>query len=136
MSSESYKRWYEKNKEKARESKRITMRRLRMENPEKYNKQSRCSKIKEKLRLFVMYGRVCASCGFSDMRALSLDNIKNNGNEERRLLGERGVYRKAKAVYAPDDYQILCMNCQFIKRSVASNHINLNEEWLQQHGES
>jgi hypothetical protein len=132
----SYAAWYARNKEKAREQKRVVMKKLRDENPEKYNSQSRKAKIREKLKLFLMYGNVCQICGFSDMRALSLDHVKDNGNEERRQLGERGVYRRAKSEYRPDEYQILCMNCQFIKRSVNSVHINLNDEWQQQHGKS
>lgn len=128
-----YKLWYENNKEKAREQKKILMRKLRSENPEKYNEQSKKSKVKQRLKLFEMYGTVCSRCGFEDMRALSLDHVNNNGGEERRQLGERGVYKKAKDVYDPETYQILCMNCQFIKRSEHSDHINLNVEWQQQH---
>jgi hypothetical protein len=131
----SYKKWYEVNKEKAREQKRLSMKRLRAENPEKYNAQSRKAKVKEKLKLFEIYGNACASCGFDDMRALSLDHIRNNGNIERVSLGIRGTYRRAKSEYLPTEYQILCMNCQFIKRNEAAGHINLNIEWLQQHSQ-
>jgi len=131
--SSHYKKWYEANKEKAREKKRVVMARLRSENPEKYNEQSRKAKVKEKLKLFEMYGHQCAECGFDDKRALSLDHRLNNGNEERRELGIRGTYRKAKSFVNKDEYQILCMNCQFIKRAIFSNHIDLNKEWQQQH---
>ena len=129
----AYARWYEKNKVEAREKKRAVMKRLRAENPEKYNEQSRKAKVREKLKLFMMYGNKCQKCGFSDMRALSLDHKKNNGNEERKALGDRGVYRRAKSSYMPDEYQILCMNCQFIKRSEHEGHIDLNIEWRRQH---
>lgn len=129
----AYARWYERNKEAARKKKRAVMKRLRDENPEKYKEQSRKAKAKEKLKLFLMYGNRCQLCGFSDMRALSLDHKNNNGNDERKLLGERGVYRRAKTTYMPEEYQILCMNCQFIKRSEHEGHINLNIEWQQQH---
>lgn len=112
----TYSEWYARNIEKAREQKRISMKRLRNENPEKYAAQSRKAKAKEREQLYDLYGHVCAMCGFSDKRALSLDHRMNNGNYERKLLGERGVYRKAKSVFLPDEYQILCMNCQFIKR--------------------
>ena len=132
----AYKKWYEKNKVKAREQKREVMRRLRSENPEKYKIQSRSAKVREKLKLYQMYGNVCAICGFHDMRALSLDHKKNNGNEERGRLGARGVYRRAKSEYMPDEYQILCMNCQFIKRAEHAGHIDLNYEWRQQHSAS
>lgn len=112
----NYAAWYARNLEKAREQKRVVMKRLRSENPEKYAAQSRKAKAKERERLYEIYGHVCAICGFSDKRALTLDHRLNNGSNERKLLGERGVYRKAKASYAPEEYQILCMNCQFIKR--------------------
>jgi hypothetical protein len=112
----SYKKWYEANKEKIRQQKRETMKRLRAANPEKYNAQSVAAKARERAKLFEMYGHECARCGFDDKRALSLDHIKNNGNVERAELGERGVYRKAKSSHQPGEYQILCMNCQFIKR--------------------
>ena len=130
----NYAAWYERNKEAAREKKRIVMQRLRAESPDKYNAQSRRAKIKEKLILFEMYGCKCAICGFADMRALSLDHVNNNGSAERTELGIRGTYRRAKAEYRPDEYQILCMNCNFIKRSVHFDHIDLNQEWLRQHG--
>ena len=136
MSIDSYKKWYEANKETARKQKREVMKKLRLENPQKYNAQSRKAKIKEKLSLFEMYGCKCVMCGFDDMRALSLDHKNDNGNIERKELGIRDTYRRAKAEYRPEEYQILCMNCQFIKRSVASNHIDLNIEWLQQHSPS
>lgn len=116
MSSESYKKWYEANKEAARASKRENMRKYRAANPIKHNALSIEARRRERALLHEMYGHVCARCGFDDKRALTLDHIKNNGNVERAELGERGVYRKAKAKYQPDQYQILCMNCQFIKR--------------------
>jgi len=112
----NYADWYARNLEKAREQKRIVMQKLRNENPEKYAAQSRKAKAREREKLFEIYGHECAICGFSDKRALTLDHRLNNGSDERKLLGERGVYRKAKAVFSPDEYQILCMNCQFIKR--------------------
>ena len=114
--SESYKRWYERNKDHARKLKRENMRRYRRENPQKYREQSRRAKQKLRRTLFDTYGHECVRCGFDDKRALTLDHKLNNGAEERANLGERGVYRRAARNYLPDEYQILCMNCQFIKR--------------------
>jgi hypothetical protein len=130
-----YKKWYEENKDKAREMKRINMQKLRDKNPDKYNAQSRKAKIKDKLKLFLMYGNTCAICGFSDMRALSLDHVKNNGNEERRLHGIRGTYKLAKEKLDLEQYRILCMNCQFIERAKFSGHTDLNQSWQRQHSE-
>lgn len=97
------------------------MRRYRAENPDKYRTQSRDAKQRLREQLFAMYGHVCAVCGFSDKRALTLDHINLNGNEERRMLGERGVWQRARDNYLPDEYRTLCMNCQFIERHKNGN---------------
>lgn len=117
-----YKKWYEANKDRVREMKRASMAKRRELNPDIHRAQYRKAKAKERESLYAMYGHLCASCGFSDKRALSLDHKRNNGNLERSEIGERGVYRKALACYAPDEYQILCMNCQFIKQAEARSH--------------
>lgn len=111
-----YNKWYENNKEEYRPRKAELMRKYRSENPEKYAAQSRKAKAKERESLFEMYGHCCVICGFTDKRALTLDHKLNNGNDERRRLGERGVYMRARKEYLPKEYQIICMNCQFIKR--------------------
>ena len=116
-----YKKWYEANKERVREMKRQSMLKRRQENPEIHRKHSRDSKAKLKAILFDMYGHVCIRCGFKDKRALTLDHKLNNGNKERKELGERGVYQKARDTFLPNEYQILCMNCQFIKRCEDKN---------------
>ena len=115
-SKEAYKRWYENNKTKIREQKREVMRRLRANDPDKYAEQSRQSKKRLKDNVFHIYGQICASCGFEDRRALTLDHVLNNGAEERKEIGERGVYIRALLPENMAEYQILCMNCQFIKR--------------------
>lgn len=132
MSSASYKKWYEANRDKARASKREAMRRYRAANPQKYADQSRLSKKKLKDTVFSIYGNVCALCGFSDVRALTLDHVLNNGAEERKRLGERGVYRRALDPANHSEYQTLCMNCQFIKRAEVGR---VNQQWLRSHGE-
>jgi hypothetical protein len=116
-----YKKWYEANKDRVREMKKQSMLKRRQENPDLHRKQSRDAKARLKAVLFDMYGHTCVRCGFDDKRALTLDHKLNNGNKERELLGERGVYRKAKNTYLPDEYQTLCMNCQFIKRCEDKN---------------
>jgi predicted secreted protein len=113
---QAYSRWYEKHKIETRARKTELMRKYRAENPEKYRVQSREAKARLKDKLFDMYGRSCALCGFDDIRALTLDHINGNGNTERKELGERGVYRRAAETYRPDEYRTLCMNCQFVER--------------------
>lgn len=114
------KKYYHANKEHIRKQKREAMRRLRTESPEKYRKHGRDCRARLKQKVFDVYGTICACCGFDDMRALTLDHINNNGAEERKELGERGVYRRSIERYRPDEYRVLCMNCQFIKRVEAN----------------
>jgi hypothetical protein len=70
-------------------------------------------KLREKM--FVIYGDVCARCGFEDKRALQLDHIHGQGYRERKKLGPRVI---SEAVKHPNKtkYQILCANCNQIKR--------------------
>ena len=65
--------------------------------------------------VFDLLGRECNYCGFSDVRALTLDHSVGGGTRERETIGARGIYIKViKAKGA--NYQILCANCNSIKR--------------------
>lgn len=113
---EAYKRWYEKHKTKIRRQKRDIMRKLRALKPDHYRAQSRLAKKRLKDRVFAAHGSRCVLCGYADRRALTLDHVLNNGAEERKAFGERGVYRRSLEPAHKGEYQVLCMNCQFIKR--------------------
>lgn len=118
--AEYHRAYYQKNKDRLRKTKRRNMRKYRAANPEKYNEQSRMAKKRLKDTVFEKYGNICSACGFSDIRALTLDHVLNNGAEERKSIGERGVYRRSLDDQYTEEYQILCMNCQFIKRVEAN----------------
>lgn len=57
----------------------------------------------------------CAHCGFCDIRALSIDHINGGGSRHQREISNT-IYRWLINNDFPDGYQVLCMNCQFIKR--------------------
>lgn len=60
----------------------------------------------------------CIRCGYKDMRALTLDHINSDGNQHRKTRGGRtNLYVWARLNNYPNTLQVLCMNCQFIKRS-------------------
>ena len=65
-------------------------------------------------------GAKCSRCGFSDIRALQIDHINGRGAyKERRRLGGPRFYRQIIKDYQngkKGDYQILCANCNWIKR--------------------
>jgi hypothetical protein len=63
----------------------------------------------------------CVKCGFSDLRALSIDHINGEGNKHRKELkihggGGSNFYDWLVRKNFPSGFQVLCMNCQFIKR--------------------
>lgn len=73
--------------------------------------------------VFGRYGGKCTKCGEEKLDVLTIDHIENNGAEHRRQLGKSGgpsFYRwLRKQGYPKDGYQILCMNCNSSKSSLA-----------------
>lgn len=64
-----------------------------------------------------LLGEVCVKCGFGDERALNIDHINGGGSKEAKSFG--GSYFKkirTKIESGSTDYQILCANCNQIKR--------------------
>ena len=81
--------------------------------------------LKFKTELLTHYGYgecACVKCGFSDIRALSIDHINGGGFQHRRELEKQGKGHRRNFYYwlkkegYPEGFQTLCMNCQFIKR--------------------
>jgi hypothetical protein len=99
-------RWRSDNLERARETAR---RRQRVVGPAE-NKALREQILRE-------YGGVCVCCGESEPKFLSIDHINNDGAEHRKEVGHGGrLYRWLRRNGFPkDNYQLLCMNCNFAK---------------------
>ncbi len=60
---------------------------------------------------------ICACCGYSDIRFLSLDHIKSRKNvskEEKEITGER-LWKYVRDNGFQKGYQILCHNCNIAK---------------------
>jgi len=78
---------------------------------------------KVKAEILTHYGNgrlACIMCGFSDIRALSLDHIDGTGWSARR--SGHALYHQLRKAGYPEGYQTLCMNCQFIKRQENNEH--------------
>lgn len=84
-----------------------------------YKQDNRRRNLMEKVKALKHYscdGEIkCARCGFGDIRALSIDHINGQGGKHRKEVGVH-TYRWLKVNNYPSGFQILCMNCQFIKR--------------------
>lgn len=77
--------------------------------------------IKDKI--FLLLGGKCVKCGFSDMRALQIDHVNGGGNmESRELRWSKYKVILEKVSGGSCDYQILCANCNWIKRAERGEH--------------
>lgn len=70
---------------------------------------------KKKAEIFEALGGKCVRCGFSDIRALQIDHIHGGGRNEIQRMGWPAYYKKV--LDASEGYQLLCANCNWIKRS-------------------
>jgi hypothetical protein len=76
-------------------------------------------KIKTRDSVYCAYGGyVCACCGETKPKFLTIDHIDNNGAEHRKAIsgpnnrcGSFDVYRWLKANHYPKGFQVLCYNC-------------------------
>lgn len=96
------KRWRENHPDRARTSWRVQYQKLRK-------------------RVLDQYGCKCNRCGFSDWRALQIDHVHGGGTREHQAIRNAGIYRRALKL--PKEYQVLCSNCNWIKRYENSEHI-------------
>lgn len=60
-------------------------------------------------------GNVCVNCGWSDPRALQIDHIDGGGKIERKTMNNVSLHKKI-ASGDTDGYQLLCANCNWIKK--------------------
>ena len=81
---------------------------------------ARKSRYKKRDEVFALLGNKCARCGFLDTRALQIDHINGGGKRERRKLGQYGellkIIKYLKETDENAEYQLLCANCNIIKR--------------------
>lgn len=92
----------------------------------KKNEQERVRRAQRRFTVLSHYSGgepKCAKCGFSDIRALALDHINNDGYKHRRKVG-RGdkdgcpscmMYVWIIRNNFPPIFQVLCFNCNIIK---------------------
>ena len=64
-----------------------------------------------------LLGNKCCKCGFADWRALQLDH-KNGGG----FKDVRSIARSRDVLRHPEKYQLLCANCNWIKKHEQKEH--------------
>ena len=75
--------------------------------------------VKYRMSVLEILGLSCIQCGFSDIRALQIDHVNGNGFKERkteRVTGNPYKVMLKKVIDGSKDYQVLCANCNWIKK--------------------
>jgi hypothetical protein len=117
--------WRAENRERSREhSREWRNRKLATASPEeeariRKSERDKTKRNQDKTRdaVFMAYGGyVCACCGETEPKFLSIDHINNDGAKERKsgVYGGSGTafYLWLRKNAFPAGYQVLCMNCQ------------------------
>ncbi|MGD0071416.1 MAG: hypothetical protein ABSB71_08070 [Candidatus Bathyarchaeia archaeon] len=87
--------------------------------------------LKLKLKAYEILGNKCSNpnCavpgGMIDIRALQIDHINGGGTKEIRNIKEIGIYKKI--IDGKKGYQILCANCNWLKRHTSNENGVLKE---------
>ena len=79
---------------------------------------------KKRNEILFLLGNKCVECNYTGL-ALQIDHVNENGCKERKRLGESTlnyyltILKKIKE--GSKEYQLLCANCNFIKRLTKEN---------------
>jgi predicted HNH restriction endonuclease len=89
---------------------------MTLKSKESYNRRLR-------MRVIEILGGKCNYCGFDDARALQIDHIKGSGVKELKSMSRRTFHNKVFTLVRyinpkQKEYQLLCANCNWIKRSI------------------
>jgi hypothetical protein len=130
------KAWYDKNgkeyhseyRAQNREKRRKWNKEWIANNKDRYNASKYKYRERLKIEAIARYSAgemKCAVCGFSDLDALCLDHIANDGAQHRKQLkissrnntsGGCSTYQALKREGWPAGLQVLCANCNQIKQ--------------------
>jgi len=97
------------------------LRQARIDKAKKWRENNLSTYQKLRGEVLLLLGNKCSKCGIEDVRVLQIDHINGRGCQERKQYGGRGgnvTGRYYHHILEVDGqgYQILCANCNWIKR--------------------
>ena len=88
-------------------------------NPELRQKYCRSWRWRLRIEIIFEYGGFCACCGEEQPEFLTIDHINNDGGKMRKdgkqVVGGSFYRWLKKNNFPKDEFQLLCMNCNFAK---------------------
>ena len=98
----------------------VSLRAKRGERAKKWRENNPSTSQRRRQKILLLLGSKCSNCGIEDYRVLQIDHINGGGYRERKQFGTGG---NATARYyahilevGGKGYQLLCANCNWIKR--------------------
>lgn len=101
----SRRRWLEENREQIRERQRV----YREEHREELNAKKKAYYARVRLEGIAAYGGCCSCCGENATEFLTLEHA--NGREPGDRVTGQKAWSKLKSRGWPEDYTVLCFNC-------------------------
>lgn len=83
---------------------------------EQQNRNGRAINTRLRQAAVSALGGQCVRCSFSDSRALHIDHVRGGGRQDREGLHPHAFLRKVVAEADSGRYQLLCANCNAIKK--------------------
>lgn len=78
-----------------------------------------------RIRLVLLLGSKCVKCGYTDLRALQIDHINGGGTTDRKRFTNNIMFHRyylRNREEASHELQVLCANCNTIKRLVKKEY--------------
>lgn len=96
----------------------------RATSPETLREYGRKYRYNLRLAALDFLGHQCGECGVTDFRVLQIDHVNGNGAAERRTYGNSPSKILKRVLNGDKNYQILCANCNWLKRIEKGESIN------------
>lgn len=117
--------WREKNNARAREISRAGNAKFRATCPDSVVRSRAKDNDRMRADILSFFGGACARCGVTDARVLQMDH-KDGGGIKDREKGFSLFYRHRLIKNEPEvarfRFQLLCANCNWIKRAENREH--------------
>ncbi len=79
-------------------------------------------------KVYNHYGKKCKFCGIDDIDVLAIDHVLNDGATERKFITLEQMYKKILKENFPNNYQVLCYNCNIKKYKTSGKWLVRNRE--------
>ena len=115
---------WKEDKEAIRDRKRKEHRLYNKTHRKEINRKSRLRNRATRKELLEFLGGKCVKCGFDDWRGLQIDHINGGGHQDIKSFKNTAAYWKAireSFIRNEGKYQVLCANCNQIKRYEIDN---------------